>query len=193
MVRYPPWTYACRTSTDFSLAQAQQNYSLETAGRYSENCMYFSIVILLIWGVLYAVLCLAKHAVELRSRKRQHILYLPDAEVIRINPNLLSGTLKLSLGGEVILFLILLVLSLSLLINIGVQYGRTDHLEIWMRGSEKCMDGADYMFDWVAEGYASALQEILRNYLICILCGVVVTCLDIIYSVWRLEKGDLAQ
>ena len=83
-------------------------------------------------------------------------------------------------------------MAIAILVNMGVQYSKTDKLEVWMRESQKCMDATDYLISWVNSGYISHLQEYIRNYLICIICGIVIACLDILYSVWRLEKGDLA-
>ena len=65
---------------------------------------------------------------------RNHILYLPDSEVTRINPNLTSSW-KLNLCGEIMVFSLLLALSIGLLANLGMQYQRTDQLEVWMSAS----------------------------------------------------------
>lgn len=64
-------------------------------------------------------------------------------------------------------------------------------MELWMRTSYDCMDNTSYFQNWVTDAYVIALQNCIRTYLICILAAVVGACLDIVYTVWRFNRGDL--
>ena len=64
-------------------------------------------------------------------------------------------------------------------------------MEEWMRKSLTCMDSATYFQNWVTNAYVFSLQNCIRTYLICILAAVVGVCIDIIYTVWRFNRGDL--
>lgn len=106
-------------------------------------------------------------------------------------PNLLPNQLKLSIGCEIIIFIILLAIALGVLLQLGLQYEYVSKLEEWMRNSLRCMDNSTYFQHWISEGYLTFLQFSIRYYLICILSVLVIVCIDIIFTVWRFNKGDL--
>ena len=72
---------------------------MEEATEEAQYAANISIFIIIIWGFLYTILNIVRRVAEIRSRQQNHILYLPDAEVVKIDPNLLPGVLKLNLCG----------------------------------------------------------------------------------------------
>lgn len=108
-----------------------------------------------------------------------------------MSPNLLPNQLKLSIRCEIIIFIILLAIAFGLFLQLGLQYEYVSKLEEWMRNSLRCMDNSTYFQQWISEGYLNFLQFSIRYYLICILSVLVIVCIDIIFTVWRFNKGDL--
>lgn len=146
-----------------------------------------------IWGFLYSLVSITRRAVEICSRYRKGILFYPDHIVLKIDTNLLNNKLKPSLFCEALLFVLLLAIAIGESIQIGVQYEYMSGVEEWLRGSFGCMDGATYFQDWVTEAYISTLQNSIRTYLICLLSAVVGMGIDVIFLIWRLNRGDLAK
>lgn len=141
-----------------------------------------------IWGFIYSIICVIRRIVDIRYKQKHGILWYPDATVIRIDPNLYS---KPNMFCETFVFIFLILLALGLLIQLGVQYEYVNLMELWMRTSYDCMDNTPYFQNWVTDAYVIALQNCIRTYLICILAAVVGVCLDIVYTVWRFNRGDL--
>jgi hypothetical protein len=54
------------------------------------------------------------------------------------------------------------------------------------------MDNREYFKQWIQNGYVVHLQSIIRIYIICLLAILVIVCVDVIFLVWRYNRGDLA-
>lgn len=61
-----------------------------------------------------------------------------------------------------------------------------------MRGSYGCMDNEGYFQKWVYETYVVTLQASIRTYLICLLSALVGVFIDLVFLVWRFNRGDLS-
>lgn len=192
-VEYPSWSSICRSSTQFNLAKTRGIFEFEEAISKSDTATFIATFLCCIWGLIFSLLSIAKRLLELKTKISYGVTFYPDYMIeAGDNPNITANQLKLSFRCEMIIFVLLLLFSLGLLINVGVYYHFTSTTEKWMRDSLRCMGPSDYFREWVQEGYLEVLQSAVRKCLICIICGIIITCLDCIYLMWRFNKGDLA-
>jgi hypothetical protein len=54
------------------------------------------------------------------------------------------------------------------------------------------MDGANYFQKWVEVGFIEPIQISNRKYLMCILAALIILIIDVVFLIWRFNRGDLA-
>ena len=91
---------------------------------------YFIILLGVLVGIVVSCGSIIYHIYELKAKSNLNIIFLPDEEVEKVNPNLLSQS---SFGVEVGKLIFLFGLGSIMVILLGVHYSSVGAISSWYK------------------------------------------------------------
>lgn len=87
-IPYPAWTYACRTSSSYNLQIATTHLLFSNVSDSLVVAVSVTIPCMLVFVFLFRLYFIARHVIDLKSRKTYNAMMLTEDEIVEQIPNL---------------------------------------------------------------------------------------------------------
>lgn len=87
-VRYPSWSYACRTSSTYDLYKTTDKILFKAPKEALLLTLSITVACTLFLAILMRLFFIIRHVVDLKSRSSYNALMLTDEEIAEQMPNL---------------------------------------------------------------------------------------------------------
>lgn len=186
-VRYPTWTYACRTNPSLNLTVATSHFKLEEETWLSKIIFGCTIGLAVSFGFLLRLFYISRRAKELKGKSAYGRVYENERELAKKVPNLnYVHNVKL----EVFWVVVDMLLAIALLVVYLVIVGRFSAISLWIKSvfQNGCTDS---FISLILQNYEIGFDKCYYDLVVCIVLVLLVIFFDVLFLIMRCLSGDL--